>query len=47
MKALEVVEKLQQRFPNQPEYFQAVTEVLESIEEEYNKHPEFEQANLV
>ena len=47
MKATEVLAKLQQRFPNQPEYFQAVEEVLESIEEEYNKHPEFDSVNLI
>ena len=47
MKATEVLNVLQQRFPNEPEYIQAVTEVLETIEEEYNKHPEFERANLI
>ncbi|MDR1584649.1 MAG: NADP-specific glutamate dehydrogenase, partial [Prevotellaceae bacterium] len=38
---------LKRRFPNEPEYLQAVTEVLESIEEVYNQHPEFEKANLI
>lgn len=47
MKALEVIEKLQQRFPGQPEYIQAVSQVLGTIEDEYNKHPEFEKANLI
>lgn len=47
MNAVEVVGKLQQRFPNQPEYIQAVSQVLGTIEEEYNKHPEFERANLI
>lgn len=47
MKAVEVVESLQRRFPNEPEYIQAVSQVLESIEEEYNKHPEFERVNLI
>ena len=47
MKAVEVVEKLKQRFPNEPEYIQAVSQVLVTIEEEYNKHPEFERANLI
>ncbi len=47
MKATEVLESLKQRFPNQPEYMQAVSEVLTSIEDEYNKHPEFERANLI
>ena len=47
MKAIEVVETLKQRFPNEPEYIQAVSQVLGTIEEEYNKHPEFEKANLI
>lgn len=47
MKAKEVVEKLNQRFPHEPEYIQAVSQVLETIEEEYNKHPEFDRANLI
>ena len=47
MKAVEVVETLKQRFPNEPEYIQAVSQVLGTIEEEYNKHPEFERANLI
>ncbi|WP_419033706.1 Glu/Leu/Phe/Val dehydrogenase dimerization domain-containing protein, partial [Dysgonomonas gadei] len=47
MKVEQVLEDLKRRFPNEPEYHQAVHEVLESIEEEYNKHPEFEKANLI
>ncbi|MGL5937297.1 MAG: NADP-specific glutamate dehydrogenase [Phocaeicola sp.] len=47
MNAMHVLETLKQRFPNEPEYIQAVTQVLETIEEEYNKHPEFEKANLI
>ena len=47
MKAVEVVESLQRRFPNEPEYIQAVSQVLETIEEEYNKHPELERVNLI
>ena len=47
MKATEVLETLKHRFPNEPEYLQAVTEVLETIEEVYNQHPEFERANLI
>ena len=47
MKATEVVENLKQRFPNEPEYIQAVSQVLGTIEEEYNKHPEFERYNLI
>ena len=47
MNALKVVEDLKRRFPGEPEYIQAVSQVLATIEEEYNKHPEFEKANLV
>lgn len=47
MRATEVVETLKRRFPNEPEYYQAVNEVLESIEEVYNEHPEFEAFNLI
>lgn len=47
MKATEVVEKLKQRFPGEPEYIQAVSQVLATIEDEYNKHPEFDRANLI
>ena len=47
MKASEVIANLERRFPNEPEYIQAVSQVLGTIEEEYNKHPEFEKANLI
>lgn len=47
MNAAKVLEDLKRRFPNEPEYHQAVEEVLATIEEEYNKHPEFEKANLI
>ena len=47
MNAAKVVETLKQRFPNEPEYIQAVSQVLGTIEEEYNKHPEFERANII
>ena len=47
MKVAKVLEDLNRRFPNEPEYIQAVSEVLNSIEEEYNKHPEFEAANMI
>ncbi len=47
MQATAVIENLKQRFPNEPEYIQAVSQVLGTIEEEYNKHPEFERANLI
>lgn len=47
MKVELVLQDLKRRFPNEPEYLQAVQEVLESIEEIYNQHPEFEKANLI
>ncbi|MGN0087165.1 MAG: NADP-specific glutamate dehydrogenase [Alloprevotella sp.] len=47
MKATEVLAKLQQRFPGEPEYHQAVKEVLTTIEDVYNEHPEFDKVNLI
>lgn len=47
MKTETILAELKRRFPNEPEYHQAVHEVLESIEDVYNQHPEFEKANLI
>ncbi len=47
MKTEQTLSELKRRFPNEPEYHQAVHEVLESIEEVYNQHPEFERLNLI
>ncbi len=47
MNVAKVLDNLNARFPNEPEYIQAVSQVLGTIEEEYNKHPEFEKANLI
>ena len=47
MQAQKVLDEIKRRFPNEPEYHQAVEEVLSTIEEEYNKHPEFERAKLI
>ena len=47
MDSKKVLENLKMRFPNEPEYHQAVAEVLGTIEEEYNKHPEFEKAKII
>lgn len=47
MKATEVISDLKRRFPNEPEYLQAVEEVLTTIEDTYNEHPEFDRYNLV
>lgn len=47
METSQVISQLKHRFPNEPEYHQAVEEVLKSIEDIYNEHPEFERANLL
>ena len=47
MKTSTVLENLKKRFPNEPEYHQAVAEVLMMLEDEYNKHPEFEKYNII
>lgn len=47
MKATDVINDLKRRFPNEPEYIQAVEEVLTTIEDTYNEHPEFERYNLI
>ena len=47
MKAVEVIDDLKRRFPNEPEYIQAVDEVLSTIEDVYNENPEFERYNLI
>ncbi len=47
MKAVEVIDDLKRRFPNEPEYIQAVEEVLTTIEDVYNENPEFERYNLI
>ena len=47
MKATDVINDLRRRFPNEPEYLQAVEEVLNTIEDAYNEHPEFERYNLI
>ena len=47
MKVEQAIGDLKRRFPNEPEYHQAVEEVLSSIEEVYNSYPEFENQNLI
>lgn len=47
METAKVLDNLKRRFPNEPEYIQAVQEVLESIEPIYNQYPEFEKYNLI
>ena len=47
MKAKDVLTELKRRFPNEPEYHQAVEEVLNTIEDTYNLNIEFEKSNLI
>ena len=47
MKAKDVLTELKRRFPNEPEYHQAVEEVLNTIEDTYNRYIEFEKSNLI
>jgi glutamate dehydrogenase (NADP+) len=42
----DIVAKVKQKDPNQPEFLQAVTEVLESLEATAKKHPEFMKAAI-
>ena len=46
MKATEVVEKLKVRFPNEPEYIQAVSQVLGTIEGTLSSEFAFPTASL-
>ena len=47
MKAKDILTELKRRFPNEPEYHQAVEEVLNTIEDTYNRNIEFEKSNLI
>ena len=47
MKVNDFMADLSRRFPNEPEYLQAVEEVVSSIEDTYNKYPAFERYNLL
>jgi len=42
----EVLDKVQKRDPNQPEFLQAAKEVLETLEPTVKKHPEFVKAGI-
>jgi glutamate dehydrogenase (NADP+) len=42
----EVLDRIKQRDPNQPEFIQAAEEVLESLESTVDKHPEFVKAGI-
>ena len=41
------IEDLKGRFPNEPEYLQAVEEVVSSIADVYDACPNFERYNLL
>ena len=43
----EFIEDLRTRFPNEPEYLQAVEEVVNSIADVYSSYPDFERVNLL
>lgn len=47
MKAKDVLTELKRKFPDEPEYHQAVEEVLNTIEEVYNQNMGFEKNNLI
>ncbi len=47
MKPKEVLESIKRRFPNEPEYHQAIEEVVETIKDEYEQYPVFEKYNIL
>lgn len=47
MNAKEILENIKRRFPNEPEYHQAVEEVVNTIQETYEQYPEFEKYNIL
>ena len=47
MKTQDIITRLEQVHPGEPEFIQAVREVLQSIEPIYNQHPEFEKAKII
>ena len=42
----DVIAKVKQTDPNQPEFHQAVEEVMETLEPTVKKHPEYVKANI-
>ena len=42
----DVIAKVKQMDPNQPEFHQAVEEVMETLEPTVKKHPDFVKANI-
>ena len=42
----DVIAKVKQTDPDQPEFHQAVEEVMETLEPTVKKHPEFVKANM-
>lgn len=47
MNASDVIKTIKRRFPNEPEYHQAVKEVMSSLSEVYKDYPEFEKYNVL
>lgn len=47
MNTLDLMARLQEKYPGESEYLQAVREVLETVEDVYNQHPEFEKAKII
>lgn len=47
MNVKEFIEDLRTRFPNEPEYIQAVEEVVASIADVYDRYPAFKSVNLL
>ena len=43
----DVIGKVKEKNPNEPEFHQAVTEVLESLEPVLERHPEYEKAGIL
>lgn len=47
MEVNDILSTLQGKYPNEPEFLQAVREVLLSVEPVYKQHPEFERAKIL
>ena len=47
MNTHDLMARLQEKYPGESEYLQAVREVLETVEDVYNQHPEFEKAKII
>ena len=47
MEVEKIMQALEQKYPGESEYLQAVREVLISVKDVYNQHPEFENASII